>query len=78
MVIKANWDAAVDVHSRRVGVGVIIKNSERDMLVCLCSNVGNLMKSIVLEALALRRAMVSCLELGLLDVILEGEFSYGS
>lgn len=52
MVVKANWNSAVDV---------------------LCSNIDHLIKSIVAEALALRIAMVLCLELGLWSVVLEGD-----
>lgn len=62
--LKANWyHAVVDSQAKRVGIGVPISDSNSDMLACLCSTVDYQTKSIVAEALTLRRAAVLCLEL---------------
>lgn len=53
---KANWDAAVDVHAKKVGIGVIIRHSNGDLVAYLSSCVNHLMKPTAAEALALRRA----------------------
>lgn len=42
------------------------------MLACLCSTADHIKKPIVAEVLALSRAAVLCAELGLQDLILEG------
>lgn len=73
MVLKTNWDVAVDAQAKRVGIGVVVRDSNGDMLACLCSSVGYLMKSIVAKALALRSAAILCSELGLSNVVLEGD-----
>lgn len=54
-------------------IRVIIRDARGETLACLCSNIDHLMKSIVGEALALRIAIVLCLELGLSSVVLEGD-----
>lgn len=73
MVCKVNWDAAMDVKNKRVGIGVICRNAEGDILACLCLKIDVVIRPVMAEAYALRRAMVFCLELGLSSVILEGD-----
>ncbi|KAF5472463.1 hypothetical protein F2P56_009180 [Juglans regia] len=74
LAVKANWDATVDAHHmKRVGVGVVIRDSKGEMLACLCSKFDHNKNPIVAEALALRRDAILCAELGLSDVMLEGD-----
>lgn len=71
LAMNTNWDAAIDAHHRRVGVGVVIRDSNGEMLACLCSKFDHTKNPIIVEALALRRAAILCAELGFSDVILQ-------
>ncbi|XP_042973040.1 uncharacterized protein LOC122304840 [Carya illinoinensis] len=73
MVCKVNWDAALDVKNKQVGIGIIVRDSEGEILAYLCSKLSIVVKAVVVEAYALRRAMFSYLELGLQKVMLEGD-----
>lgn len=57
MLSKVNWDASLNV---QVGIGVIARNSEGDILACLCSSFQAGVKPAMAEVLALRRAMFFC------------------
>ncbi|XP_042958180.1 uncharacterized protein LOC122293763 [Carya illinoinensis] len=70
---KSNWDAAIDVTNKRVGIGIIIRDSEGEIFACLCLRVNNLLKPVCVEACALRRAMFFCLELGCSNAVFEGD-----
>ncbi|XP_042944640.1 uncharacterized protein LOC122278525 [Carya illinoinensis] len=73
MICKVNWDAALDVKNKQVAIGIIVRDSEGEILACLCSKLSIVVKAIVAEAYALRRALFFCLELGLQKVLLEGD-----
>lgn len=73
IAIKVNWDAAVEIYLKRVGLGVAIHDSCGEVLVCLCSIVNFVQKPSMAETLALRRATTLCVELGFSNVILEGD-----
>lgn len=73
ITIKANWEAAMDVDLKRVVLGVVIHDSYREALVCLCLVVNFVQKLSIAEALALRRASTLCAKLGLSNLILEGD-----
>ncbi|XP_042976308.1 uncharacterized protein LOC122307474 [Carya illinoinensis] len=71
--VKVNWDAAVDAKNRRVGAGVVIRDSEGELLACLCSICDHVQNPLVAEALALRRAAILSVEMSFSSVILEGD-----
>lgn len=39
-MIKCNWDAAVDVVGRRMGVGIVIRSHEGEVMATKCSTKG--------------------------------------
>ncbi|XP_042958077.1 uncharacterized protein LOC122293606 [Carya illinoinensis] len=73
LVCKFNWDAAIDATNKRVGIGVIVRDSEGEILACMCLRMNNLLKPACAEAYALRRAMFFCLELGCSSAVFEGD-----
>ncbi|XP_035545074.1 uncharacterized protein LOC118348177 [Juglans regia] len=73
LVIKANWDAAVDAKNKCVRIGVVVRDSNGEILACLCSRFAHNSNSYVAEALGLRKAVTSCSEMGFSDVVLEGD-----
>ncbi|XP_040988095.1 uncharacterized protein LOC121235763 [Juglans microcarpa x Juglans regia] len=74
--VKANWDAAVDVKIKKVAIGVVVRDLNGEVLACLCSCFINNSIPSVAEAVGtvgLRRAALLCTELGLSNVIFEGD-----
>lgn len=47
IVSKVNWDASIDVKNKRVEFGVIVRNSEGDILAWLCSKIDVVMKLVM-------------------------------
>ncbi|XP_035551702.1 uncharacterized protein LOC118349877 [Juglans regia] len=72
-VFKANWDAAIDKGNSRLGIGVIVRNSEGSVMASLCSSMDLIPDPLLGEAVAARRASSFCAELGLQHIILEGD-----
>ncbi|KAF5468669.1 hypothetical protein F2P56_012808 [Juglans regia] len=72
-VIKANWDAAVDAKNKCVGIGVVVRDSNGEILACLCSRFAHNSNPYVAEALSLRKAVTFCSEMGFSDVVLGGD-----
>lgn len=71
--VKANWDAAIDGNEKKVGIGVILRDSAGDILASLCQSYHCAVQPCVAEAHALRRAMEFCEELGFSNVSFEGD-----
>ncbi|XP_042956923.1 uncharacterized protein LOC122292545 [Carya illinoinensis] len=71
--VKANWDASISAAMKKVGMGMVIWDEEGEIMAYLCTAVDCLQDPTIGEALALRRAMLLCEELGFLKVILEGD-----
>ncbi|XP_040998121.1 uncharacterized protein LOC121244147 [Juglans microcarpa x Juglans regia] len=72
-VFKANWDTAIDKGNSRLGIGVIVRNSEGSVMASLCSSMDLIPDPLLAEAVATRRASSFCVELGLQHIILEGD-----
>ena len=70
---KINYDAATFVEDNTAGLGIVIRNSEGHALVSLTQQIPLPATVIETEALAARRAMELALELGLEDIVLEGD-----
>ncbi|XP_042983235.1 uncharacterized protein LOC122312641 [Carya illinoinensis] len=70
---KANWDAAIDKGSSKVGIGVIVRDSEGLVTASLCSSITLTPDPLLGEAAAALRATTLCAELGLTHIVLEGD-----
>ncbi|XP_042988641.1 uncharacterized protein LOC122316174 [Carya illinoinensis] len=70
---KANWDAAVDKENSKIGVGVIIRDSGGLIIASLYSSISLSHDSLLGEAVAALRATSLCSELGLQQIMLEGD-----
>ncbi|KAG6667272.1 hypothetical protein CIPAW_01G090400 [Carya illinoinensis] len=66
---KVNFDAAFDQDKGSMGLGVVVRDSEGELLGCLVAPRENIQSACQAECYALHRAMVLCLELGLSKVI---------
>ncbi|KAF5481089.1 hypothetical protein F2P56_001774 [Juglans regia] len=70
---KANWDAALDVKQRKVGLGVVIKNDRGEVMAACCESKNFVEQPAIAEGWALRKAMELCEDLKFNKVILEGD-----
>ncbi|XP_042954569.1 uncharacterized protein LOC122290978 [Carya illinoinensis] len=71
--LKANWDASVSTKLNREGYGIIIRDEQGNIMVCVCASHKPVVKPVMAEGLALRRAMEVCADLGLGRVVFEGD-----
>ncbi|XP_042942660.1 uncharacterized protein LOC122276827 [Carya illinoinensis] len=71
--VKVNWDAAVKLTEGGMGIGVVMRDEKRDVLVSLCSQKKYVRDPLVVEMQALWRAMKLCAELNMTRVIFEGD-----
>lgn len=60
MTIKRGWDAALDINSKRMGVGVIVRDMEGSVLAAMCTIVPLITDSTIAEAVATWRAVDFC------------------
>ncbi|XP_040990906.1 uncharacterized protein LOC121238127 [Juglans microcarpa x Juglans regia] len=72
-LMKANWDAALNVKEGNMGIGVVIRDDLGEVLVSLCSSKGRVTNPATVELHALWRALKLCVELNFTKVLLEGD-----
>jgi ribonuclease HI len=72
-MVKANWDASVDLTLQRMGVGLIVRDGEGSVLAAMCTSVDFIIDPTVAEAMALWKAVSCCLDLGFSRIHLEGD-----
>ncbi|XP_042972916.1 uncharacterized protein LOC122304711 [Carya illinoinensis] len=71
--LKANWDASVSTNLNRASYGIIIRDENGNIMVYVCASHKTVVKPVMAEGLALRRAMEVCANLGLGRVVFEGD-----
>ncbi|XP_042958163.1 uncharacterized protein LOC122293740 [Carya illinoinensis] len=71
--VKVNWDATLNIKEGRMGIGVVIRDENGDVMVSLCSQKRNVQDPLVAELQALRQAMKLCANLNITEVIFEGD-----
>jgi ribonuclease HI len=70
---KANWDAGIDKKNGRVGLGVIIRNHRGAMVASKSHFINGVMDPTAAEAMAALMAVTFCVEMGIEQVVLEGD-----
>lgn len=70
---KENWDVAVDSHRKCLGCEVIVRDHEGFIIVAQCKRLDVFQQPIIVEALASLVAVEFSRDLGLPDIILEGD-----
>ena len=70
---KANWDIAIDKVSKCMGMGIIIRDYQGFVHAALCRKISSARNPGSAEALGALAAVAFCRELGLPDIILEGD-----
>ncbi|KAG6626244.1 hypothetical protein CIPAW_15G035300 [Carya illinoinensis] len=71
--IKVNFDAAYDKDSNRMGMGIIVRDSEGGLQACLPAPREQIFSVFQAERAILHRALELCVELGMNQVIFEGD-----
>ncbi|XP_041016299.1 uncharacterized protein LOC121258832 [Juglans microcarpa x Juglans regia] len=72
-VVKANWDASLDLHAKKMGVGICIRDEEGEVLVSACDVRAHVDNPARAECMALWKSLEICKELVLLKVSFEGD-----
>ncbi|KAF5478200.1 hypothetical protein F2P56_004782 [Juglans regia] len=71
--LKANFDTAIYEQNITVGLGIIIRNSKREVMVAYSEPLRMDAKAVVVEALAMRRIIGIYIEMGFRRVVFEGD-----
>ncbi|XP_042965938.1 uncharacterized protein LOC122299618 [Carya illinoinensis] len=71
--VKANWDAAVDKKEGKVGIGVVIRDEEGEVLVATGEQMNYMTDAAIAESFALRKALEVCRDLNFNNVWFEGD-----
>jgi hypothetical protein len=71
--VKANWDAALDGRTGRMGFGVIVKDHNGDVKVMGSRHARCFLSPFVVEAQAVLVAIQLCVKMGFTKVYLEGD-----
>lgn len=70
---KANWDTAVDLKEKRIGIGVIIRDRRGMVFVALSKTIRAIYDPTTIEAVAALYAIELSRDTGLTKVLLEGD-----
>ncbi|XP_040994279.1 uncharacterized protein LOC121245522 [Juglans microcarpa x Juglans regia] len=71
--VKANWDAAINLNLRMMGIGVIIWDERGEVLAAYCDQKKYVQQPATTECMALWKAMELGRDLGFNRVIFEGD-----
>lgn len=73
VAFKVNFDGAVDKGLSKVGMGVVIRDRQGEVVAAMSISRRDVQNPFLAEGMALWRAMVFCIETGIVDVIFEGD-----
>lgn len=71
--VKVNWDAAVDIAHGKMEIGVVIRNSNGEVLASLAAPKASIIAPDTAEAMAALKAVSFSRDLGFTKVVLEGD-----
>ncbi|XP_042974637.1 uncharacterized protein LOC122306269 [Carya illinoinensis] len=72
-VFKANWDASIDKMQCRVGVGVVVRDWNGQVVATLRSQRDLFPDPLLAESIVALKAVILCNQLNMQDIILEGD-----
>ena len=75
LVFKVNYDGAVFLNSNILGIGVVARNSDGQVIASLAQQLNQVYKGIEIEAMEATWALEFAVELGLDGVVIEGDSS---
>lgn len=70
---KVNTDGAVFAKRKCVGFGVVVHDSKREVIAALCKRMAGLLGALETEAKAMEVAVQFAVDIGIRDVIFEGD-----
>ncbi|XP_059450984.1 uncharacterized protein LOC132181765 [Corylus avellana] len=71
--VKCNWDAAIDLAGKRMGVGIVIRNHVGEVVAAQCSTRPYIVDPMTAEAIAVWTVALFIRSLGVENVKLEGD-----
>ena len=72
-VFKITWDATLDQRRKLMGVGFIVRDHEGKVIATMCSSMKFIINPTMVEDYVAWKVVVFCRDLGLKNVILEGD-----
>jgi hypothetical protein len=72
-IIKVNWDAALDQRQRRIGMGILARDHDGQVIAAMCSSKPFLLDPVSAEAFAAWRMAGFCGSLGARHIVVEGD-----
>jgi ribonuclease HI len=71
--VKINWDAAVDISKKIIGMGIIARDEKGRFLAAISKKQKIMVEPVVAETIAAINAIIFCQELNYRNVIFEGD-----
>ncbi|XP_059429029.1 uncharacterized protein LOC132162828 [Corylus avellana] len=71
--LKLNWDTALDTRKKRMGVGIVVRNHDGEVLLTKCMVQDHITDPTIAEAIAARASVELVRQLGFQSVIFEGD-----
>ncbi|XP_035543600.1 uncharacterized protein LOC118347684 [Juglans regia] len=69
---KLNFDAAIDLTNRMIGIGIVVRDCNGEVMVVICTRKDHVFSPFIVECLALKRFIKLCKELGFWSVMMKG------
>jgi ribonuclease HI len=70
---KLNWDAAIDKQGARMGVGVVARNHNGDVVGAMCMTKPHIVDPTTAEAVGAWQTVEFCRQMGFSEIIIEGD-----
>jgi hypothetical protein len=71
--VKVNYDAAIELPAKRVGIGVVIRDASGEVQAAMTQIIPYINDSVMAESLAAWKAVSFCHDSGFTQVIVEGD-----
>jgi hypothetical protein len=71
--LKCNWDASIDGRSKKMGMGLVVRDSSGGFRAAAISNIPYITDLEIAKSIAARWAVSMCAELGFQSVVFEGD-----
>ncbi len=70
--LKLNWDAALNMQSKKMGIGIVVRNEKGEFVAAMARVLPSLNDPTVAEALAAWHVVTVCVDKGFQKIMLEG------
>ena len=72
-MVKINWDVALDIHNKKIGLGIIVRDDNGSFLVAYSKQQSIEVTPVIVETLEPLNVVIFCKEQGFMRAIFEGD-----